>query len=234
MPNCRNCSAPLPPSGVVCAFCGTRNDIDLTGLGEYTVNAPQAVRTCPRCKAPLQTIDLKVQGTFLIERCEQCLGLFFDPGELEALLNASVANVFDINRKLIDGLNQSPRSAEYGVGYIPCPVCAKLMNRVSYGVRSGVIIDRCGAHGVWLDGGELRQLLEWAASGGQILTRERQEERKREEERTQQRLERERLVRAARDDGALSFGGGAAPYRGRHSDDDVLGLLVRAAGKLLG
>jgi Zn-finger nucleic acid-binding protein len=220
---------------VVCTFCGTRNDIDLTGLGEYTVNAPQSVRTCPRCKTPLQTVDLKVQGTFLIERCEQCLGLFFDPGELEALLNASVANVFDINRKLIDGLNQSPRSAEYGVGYIACPVCAKLMNRVSYGVRSGVIVDRCGAHGVWLDGGELRQLLEWTASGGQILTRERQDEHKREEERTQQRLERERQTRAMQDGGgALSIGFGTPSYRGVHSDDDVLGLLVRAAGKLLG
>jgi hypothetical protein len=88
---------------------------------------------------------------------------------------------------------------------------------------------------VWLDGGELRQLLEWTASGGQILTRERQDERTRVEERTQQRLERERQARAMQDGGgALSIGFGTPSYRGIHSDDDVLGLLVRAAGKLLG
>lgn len=42
------------------------------------------------------------------------------------------------------------------------------MNRVNFGGRSGVIIDRC-RDGVWLDGGEFRQLAEWWRTGGRIV-----------------------------------------------------------------
>jgi Zn-finger nucleic acid-binding protein len=64
------------------------------------------------------------------------------------------------------------------------------MNRVNFGVRSGVIIDRCKAHGVWLDGGELRHLMEWMKLGGKLLDQQhqeqtRQEEQKRESEQRQ-------------------------------------------------
>ena len=55
------------------------------------------------------------------------------------------------------------------VRYRPCAVCSDLMNRSLFGHRSGVIVDRCRDHGVWLDAGELRQLLEWTRAGGTLL-----------------------------------------------------------------
>ena len=55
------------------------------------------------------------------------------------------------------------------------------MNRVNYGVKSGVIIDRCKNHGVWLDGGELRHLMEWMKMGGKLLDQDRKEQLKMEE-----------------------------------------------------
>ena len=55
------------------------------------------------------------------------------------------------------------------------------MNRVNFGARSGVIVDRCKDHGVWLDGGELRHLMEWMKLGGKLLDQERQEQAKKEE-----------------------------------------------------
>jgi Zn-finger nucleic acid-binding protein len=165
----------------LCAYCGDRNDIDLKGIHYNTTHEIDSPRTCPRCDIRLKTLDLKLNGTFLIERCDQCLGLFFDPGELEALLEATVSNVFLIDRSGLDGINFKRKAEQYAIAYIKCPVCCQLMNRVNFGTRSGVIIDRCKAHGAWLDGGELRHLMEWMKLGGKLLDQERQEQVRKEE-----------------------------------------------------
>ncbi len=237
MPNCKNCSAPLPPNTLVCAYCGTRNDIDLRGIHQYTVEKPVSERICPRCETPLRTIDLRIGEAFLIEQCESCMGMFFDPGEVEALLDKSVSNVYQIDFSQIKLINKQKRHDEYPVGYIKCPVCRKFMNRVNFGHRSGVIVDRCRDHGVWLDGGELRHLMEWTKAGGQLLHQRARTRADEAEERRRRRVERERAQRAARDR-ARGYGaeGGslfAAASRGRSDDDDtLLGLLTRAAGSL--
>ena len=181
MANCTNCSAPLPPNSIQCDYCGSRNDLDLKGVHYYTTHEAESERICPRCVVRLETIDVKIEGKFLIERCEQCLGLFFDPGELEAVLQASVTNVFTVNRSQIDNINATMRATDYGISYIKCPVCAKLMNRVNFGAKSGVIVNRCREHGVWLDGGELLHLFEWMTAGGKILEQEKQEQLKKAE-----------------------------------------------------
>ena len=228
MANCSNCSAPLPPDSIICNYCKTRNDTDLRGLHRYTTHSLDSGRTCPRCSILMKTIDLKLNGTFLIERCDQCMGLFFDPQELEALLEASVSNVFDINRAKIDDLNQRARAGDMPVAYIKCPVCSKLMNRINFGTKSGVIVDRCRDHGVWLDGGELRQLFEWVKAGGMLLAREREEQKQREEQREKDRQARQ----------AASTPTGSAPsdYSGfddygsvlRHADPDLFTMVFKA------
>jgi Zn-finger nucleic acid-binding protein len=40
------------------------------------------------------------------------------------------------------------------------------MSRVNFGYRSGVVIDRCTNHGIWLDSGEITHLMEWKKAGG--------------------------------------------------------------------
>jgi len=52
------------------------------------------------------------------------------------------------------------------VKYKKCPQCRKMMARFNYKQRSGVIIDRCGSCGYWLDSGELRQIMEWVKLSG--------------------------------------------------------------------
>lgn len=39
-----------------------------------------------------------------------------------------------------------------------CPMCSQQMNSVEYAFTSGVVIDACPTHGIWLDAGELNQL----------------------------------------------------------------------------
>jgi Zn-finger nucleic acid-binding protein len=224
MARCSNCNAPLPAGSQLCAYCGNRTDIDLKGINYYTTHDSDSPRTCPRCAKKLKTVDLQLNGQFLIERCDQCFGLFFDPGELEALLEGMVSNVFQIDKPGLEGINRDRKPDQYPVAYIKCPVCSELMNRVNFGAQSGVIVDRCKPHGVWLDGGELRQLFEWMKLGGKLLEQERQEQAKKDA-----------AKREAEQRQKLSgYGGGESTsfetYGGalRVSDPDLFEIVFRA------
>ena len=172
MANCKNCGAALTGTLLVCDYCRTRQDVDLSVVHRFTVEQPASARICPRCHIPLQTVDLRLGEKFLIERCPVCLGLFFDPGELEAFLKLAVTRVHAVDPQRLHEVQNVKRSGEYPVSYIDCPVCRKLMNRINLGARSGVIADQCREHGMWLDGGELRQVMEWTKAGGGILQKE--------------------------------------------------------------
>jgi Zn-finger nucleic acid-binding protein len=174
MANCKNCGAALTGTLLVCSYCNTRQDVDLSVVHRFTVEKPQSERLCPRCHIFLQTIDLQLGEKFLIERCERCLGLFFDPGELEAFFEKTVTNVHAIDRQRLDEVQNVKRSRDYPVTYIDCPVCRKLMNRINFASRSGVIADQCRDHGMWLDGGELRQILEWVKAGGKLMQKQKE------------------------------------------------------------
>jgi len=185
MARCHSCAAPLPPHKGVCQYCGSQNDVDLQGIHEFTVNRPESNRICPDCDIPLQTIDLHIDGKFYMERCTACMGLFFDPGELEALMEKSVSNVFSVDRKRLDTLVREESGSTKKVAYRKCPICRQLMHRINFGHQSGVVIDQCKPHGVWLDSGELKRLLDWKKAGGQLLhetvRQHRDKERQREE-----------------------------------------------------
>lgn len=229
MANCTNCSAPLPPDSIQCAYCGSRNDTDLRGVHSYTTHELESARSCPRCAVSLRTIDLNIHGRFLIERCDRCLGLFFDPNELEALLEATVTNVFSINSSRLDSIKTVRTAGAQGAFYIKCPACGKIMNRVNFGATSGVIIDRCREHGVWLDGGELRHLFEWMKAGGKLLQQERDEERKRVEQRELEQSARRESAQH-RDGGMFQAGSGYDQFGDplRQSDPDLFDLVTSA------
>lgn len=125
-------------------------------------------RLCPHCQVALAATSLLDAGTVEVDVCPQCRGVWFDVGELEAVLDAVRDPEARVDRHLIASLadrNAAPRD----VRYIPCPVCRQMMNRCTHGHRSGIVVDRCAPHGVWLDGGELEGLFDWVAAGGHVL-----------------------------------------------------------------
>ena len=69
------------------------------------------------------------------------------------------------------------------VRYIPCPRCQRLMNRKNFAQSSGVVLDVCSKHGIWLDRGELVRLLGFVEKGGLTHARAREMERLAEEQR---------------------------------------------------
>ncbi len=171
-----SCSAPLPANTQICGYCGVRNDVDIHGKHAYRLLERQSPRICPACDTPMQSMELDLQPPLNIERCGECFGLFFDPGEVESLLDSAVSPVFSINVELLGNINKERYQNNRPVKYRKCPVCRTLMNRVLFGHRSGVVIDQCKSHGVWLDGGEISHLLEWKKAGGQMLHEKRQTE----------------------------------------------------------
>ena len=67
------------------------------------------------------------------------------------------------------------RPAQAGTFYRGCPVCERLMQRRNWGLRSGVLVDVCAAHGVWFDADELARILGWVRDGGLEIARRRAE-----------------------------------------------------------
>ncbi len=168
---CHNCGAPLLTGRPRCSYCGTIADLDLMGKHRYTTESPEQPRSCPDCGSIMQTVNVATEGSpFLIERCEKCLGLFFDPGELDSMIEHHIRAIFTIDRIALAGLAEYRPQDE--VRYRKCPVCQKIMNRVNFGESSGVIVDQCRDHGVYLDAGELHHILKWVRSGGALHSKQ--------------------------------------------------------------
>ncbi|OGS10586.1 MAG: hypothetical protein A2234_05950 [Elusimicrobia bacterium RIFOXYA2_FULL_58_8] len=98
---------------------------------------------CPKC--PSETlVESKALGDMALDRCPGCGGIWFDKGELEALLKQSQGQVsadFDLIM---------PKPAERD-----CPRCSKKMWSGGL-VNPLLLVDKCSdCGGVWLDPREL-------------------------------------------------------------------------------
>lgn len=98
-----------------------------------------------------------------------------DPGSLQRLSDGREAHsdVVSLLGTRVPAVSTPPDV----VRYVPCPECGTLMNRKNFAQSSGVVLDVCARHGVWLDRGELERVLGFVAGGG--LTRARIRERQR-------------------------------------------------------
>jgi Zn-finger nucleic acid-binding protein len=106
---------------------------------------------------------------------------------------------------------------ETNIRYVPCPVCAQLMNRINFANCSNVVVDVCRDHGTWFDRDELRRIVEFIRGGGFDRAREKEI---REIEEQRRRLKAARLAGA----GDESERSGAVCYGDRH-----LGISAAAA-----
>jgi Zn-finger nucleic acid-binding protein len=132
---------------------------------------------CPRCRSAMQALKL---GATIVHECAGCGGLWSDPESLQRLVDRSEERGMVMSALLArpDG----PAQPDV-VHYIPCPQCTKLMNRVNFAHSSGVVLDVCKSHGVWLDRGELQRVLGFIDAGGLGRERARELERLADEQR---------------------------------------------------
>ena len=178
----------------------------------------------------MKTVDLKIDGKFYIERCDRCTGIFFDPGELEALLQKKVTNVYAIDHKRLEALKVDLYKNRSAIQYRKCPVCRQIMQRLNYKEYSGIIVDRCKSHGIWLDGGELKNVMLWKKAGGELLAQNKTTEKQKSLASKSQR--KQSISTYTRADYALdSFK--SHSRRGYDSDEDIISSVANFIGMFL-
>jgi uncharacterized protein len=107
--------------------------------------------TCPKCR------ELALQPETLagvtVDGCPRCHGVWLDAGELDALSTLGWTEV----RSLAAGRLSPEQNQKRG----NCPRDHSPLLRVYSALQRAIVLDRCGqCGGVWLDGGELRALLQ--------------------------------------------------------------------------
>lgn len=108
---------------------------------------------CPVDGSPLEK---RVIGRVIIDECFDCRGLWFNAGELRKVRDAADPDI----RWLDLELNKSADTAEAAWSERECPQCGKQMATIAYR-STGVKVDYCpDDHGIWLDQGELKAIIE--------------------------------------------------------------------------
>jgi Zn-finger nucleic acid-binding protein len=153
-----------------CRRCGAETN-------RTTLHDPLAAPLhCPRCRTALARVKV---GTTDLSECPACDGLWVESGAFEKIC----ANQEQQSIGIAPGAAPWPAQPVTAVRYIPCPVCAKLMNRVNFAACSGVIVDICRSHGTWFDAEELARIVSFIRAGGMEASRERKKAELADEER---------------------------------------------------
>jgi Zn-finger nucleic acid-binding protein len=152
---CPRCMGMMFLGTKFCPHCGAAADSPTPGI--------RTEQSCPRCQTGLVTVEF---GRFVIQQCDTCGGLWMSVGVFDRVCSDAEAQ----SAAAALSLPPAPREVRK-VAYILCPACGQQMGRINFAHRSGVIIDICRQHGVWLDRDELQQILDFIHAGG--LTRAR-------------------------------------------------------------
>lgn len=114
------------------------------------MSAPEP-KPCPKCPPSagrLVTIDIDEHE---VDRCSGCGGIWFDKGELGALLSHETQKI----RALMGG--DDPLALDQKTG--TCPRHGVRMVRVTSARNRQVVIETCTTcQGIWLDGGEFERI----------------------------------------------------------------------------
>jgi Zn-finger nucleic acid-binding protein len=119
---------------------------------------PAAPARCPRDGSELR--PQQVESIWLCT-CARCHGVWIDAEQMVALVGDG-ARMDGIALHPVATPETQPRPPGKPSAPIACCRCAKPCERREYGEASHVEVDVCFAHGLWLDGGELRAVVTYA------------------------------------------------------------------------
>lgn len=112
---------------------------------------------CPVCHSDMIVVE---HNRIELDYCRQCHGVWFDAGELELLLESLDLESLQV---ILDDVLELPE-AQSGEKKRRCPICGRKMKKANIGQEPLILIDVCSrGDGLWLDGGELHQLITQAA-----------------------------------------------------------------------
>ena len=151
--SCGSCFGLLFDGAAFCGHCGSPRDRVET---REAWHAP-----CPACKGEMTWV--RVGNADLLE-CGGCEGTWMEAQTFERLCADQESRATLLHAPVRDP--RTPPDAGPAFRYRPCPLCAKLMNRVNFGRASGAVVDVCKGHGTFLDRGELHQIVRFIQGGG--------------------------------------------------------------------
>ena len=175
---CPACGAPATPEATRCDYCGSILATGtcpscfaklLAGAKFCSYCAATAVHaeplagddhSCPRCRLTMKAVQI---GDSTLRECPRCDGIWAEPQTLQGICTQreKQAAVLTLPAPAVKA-----SSLDTNFRYLPCPVCHKLMNRVSFAQGSHIVLDVCKAHGTWFDRDELRRTVEFISAGG--------------------------------------------------------------------
>jgi Zn-finger nucleic acid-binding protein len=175
---CPQCGAAAAADAIECSFCHARlattacpSCFGLVFVGSKhcgrcgaAITAAQAQASalqCPRGCGALRQLSL---GGVALNECEHCSGVWLAQPEFQRLCAEEERRAVFLGAE--SQVRTTPGTGVPTVRYVPCPLCAKLMNRINFGKRSGVVLDCCAKHGTWFDADELRRVVEFVRDGG--------------------------------------------------------------------
>ena len=170
---CKFCASPLPINSLVCTHCKQRNPISPLLQEKEVLDNPQTVE-CVECHTQtMEFVDMgDYQETLSALQCSTCKGTFIS----FELLEKGIKH-YGLKRKKIPSKIDAPEGKKRNRDNLySCPICQQTMKRFTYKISSGVLIDKCEEHGVWLNHGELKELIEWKQSFKTFKNREAEEE----------------------------------------------------------
>ena len=145
---CKSCERQFSSKMRNCPHCGY----------EHRREPVHATPICPVCDCDM--VNHAYHGDD-VDMCPQCNSIWLDGREFKKLI--SERNVFrdeSIPDEYIKPLHKAPGE------YHKCPLCSDYMVQRNFKKISGVIIDICRDHGVWLEAGELEGIRCFVANGG--------------------------------------------------------------------
>jgi len=155
---CPECYARNAEDSRFCTACGVTFRPESVRIDGHELPCP----VCTRLMPPRQV------GGVGINECGGCNGLWV-PGDnfdllvsraIEARKNADPETLVKLKPR-VTGSNPAAQKVQYR----KCPECDGFMQRRNFRKASGVIIDRCRAHGTWLDADELEEIAGFILSG---------------------------------------------------------------------
>ena len=169
---CKFCSSPLPTNSLMCTHCKQRNPISPLYSKEDTLEKQKI--ECVECHTmTMESVDLgDYVESLLAKQCSACKGIFISFELLEKAITH-----YGLRRKKIPSKIDAPKEPkENHDNLYACPVCQMTMKRYTYKISTTVLIDKCDTHGVWLNHGELKTLIEWKQSYRKFQEKEKSEE----------------------------------------------------------
>jgi len=111
---------------------------------------------CPTCNNPLKNVRYQHQA---IDLCPDCGGIWFDKGELQAVVQSLISE---------EKVDYQTAQEAYNPKALPCireehrirmcPSCHDQMDTFNYCYDSNIFLDKCSScGGIWADKGEMKQ-----------------------------------------------------------------------------